>query len=54
MKQYEYECICGYVWIDDVQTYWDNCHTCPMCNERTKITVEPYESLPPDKLDRGN
>ena len=50
---YEYECICGYIWIDDAQTYWSNSHTCPMCGEQMRIIVELYESLSPDKLNRG-
>ena len=53
MKQYEMECICGYIWTDDAQIYWDNLHSCPMCGEKMKIIPKPYESLPPDKLNRG-
>ena len=47
MQQYEYEGICGYIWIDSER------QSCPMCGENTSITAEPYESLPPDKLNRG-
>ena len=47
MKQYEYECACGYIWIDNTN------NGCPMCGEEANITAEPYESLPPDKLNRG-
>ena len=47
MRQYEYECACGYVWIDSER------QPCPMCSEEVNITAEPYESLPPDKLNRG-
>jgi len=45
--QYEYECICGYVWIDSEN------QGCPMCGEQTQITAEKYNSLPPNKLNRG-
>ena len=41
-KQYEFECPCGYVWIDSQNS------GCPMCNETDGITVEPYESKHPD------
>ena len=47
MQQYEYECICGYVWIDSERL------PCPTCGDDTNITAEPYESLSPDKLNRG-
>ena len=56
MKQYEYEyeCACGYIWIDDGTFGWTSENNgCPMCGETTNITAEPYESLPPDKLNRG-
>jgi len=40
-KQYEFECVCGFVWID-----CEN-NGCPMCDETNKITVESYESKHP-------
>lgn len=45
-KQYEYECICGHIWIDSEN------QGCPMCSEQTQITAEKYESLPPESFDR--
>ena len=47
MQQYEFECVCGHVWIDSERL------PCPMCGDDTNITAEPYESLSPDKLNRG-
>ena len=47
IRQSEFECTCGYVWIDSEN------NDCPMCGETTIILAEPYESLPPDKLNRG-
>ena len=44
--QYEYECICGYAWIDSEN------NGCPMCGESAKIIGEPYQSLPPESFDR--
>ena len=45
-QQYEFECICGYIWIDNER------QSCPMCDGDTNITAEPYESLPPNELNR--
>ena len=45
-QQYEYECICGYVWIDSEN------NGCPMCSEQTQITAEKYESLPPENFSK--
>lgn len=45
-KQYEYECDCGYVWIDSEN------NGCPMCGEQTQITAEKYSSLQPETFDR--
>ena len=41
-KQYEFECICGHVWIDDTND------GCPMCGEKIQIITESYDSLPPE------
>jgi len=41
-KQYEFECICGHVWIDDTN------NGCPMCGEKIQIITESYDSLPPE------
>lgn len=45
-KQYEYECQCGYVWLDNEN------NGCPMCGEKTKITATEYKSLPPEKFNK--
>jgi len=39
--QYEYECICGYFWIDSEN------NGCPMCGEDTEIKIYNYVSVPP-------
>lgn len=41
-KQYEFECSCGYIWIDSKN------NSCPMCGEQVSITATPYESKQPD------
>lgn len=46
MNQYEYECVCGYIWIDSER------QPCPMCGESAQITAEPYESS--TDFDRGH
>jgi len=38
----EYECGCGYVWIDD------NGISCPLCGNRYDIVYRPYEIQQPD------
>ena len=43
-KQYEFECKCGYVWIDSQNK------PCPMCGNEIGITPQPYESLPPNSF----
>jgi len=44
---YEYECICGYIWIGSEN------NGCPMCDvEPCLIAVQDYENLPPDKLNQ--
>jgi len=55
MQQYEYECICGYIWTDAERTSYADSENdgCPMCGGQVNITAEPYTSLPPDKLNRG-
>lgn len=46
VKQYEYECICGYVWIDD-QNYG-----CPMCGAKEQIVRREYTIKQPCEFDR--
>lgn len=46
-RQYEYECICGHIWIDSEK------QACPMCGEQWDIITEPYESLPPESFERS-
>ncbi len=41
-KLYEFECSCGYIWID-----FKN-QGCPMCGNEVGITVEDYETKHPD------
>ena len=43
-RQYEFECPCGYIWIDSQR------HPCPMCSNEVGITATPYESKHPDKF----
>ena len=45
-RQYEYECICGYIWIDSETL------PCPMCRQ-WPISQIPYESLPPENFAHG-
>ena len=44
--QWEYECICGHIWIDD------QLQNCPMCGERNDVTISNYESLPPEAFNK--
>lgn len=37
----EYECICGHVWIDDVN------YGCPMCGNRADVVWREYEIQQP-------
>lgn len=45
-KQYEFECTCGYIWI--------NCENtgCPMCTEKDGISVKPYEIKQPKNFNK--
>lgn len=43
-KQYEFECPCGYIWINCGNT------GCPMCSETNGITVKPYEIKQPKEF----
>lgn len=43
-QQYEYECVCGHIWIDNEN------NSCPMCCERNDIVASIYKSLPPEKF----
>lgn len=51
-KQYEYECVCGYCWIDDKNDGWLPLRGCPMCGEKIRVTITTYESLPPEKFNK--
>lgn len=46
-KQYEFECQCGYSWIDSEN------NGCPMCGEQIEITIKDYQSLPVSEFNRG-
>ena len=45
-KQYEFECVCGYCWIDSQN------NGCPMCGETIEIKAEKYEIKQPKEFDR--
>lgn len=44
--QYEFECPCGYIWIDDTN------NGCPMCSNTTDISATPYEIKQPKEFMR--
>ena len=46
LRQYEFECTCGYIWIDDHNL------GCPMCQNRNDIIRRDYNSLPPETFNR--
>lgn len=43
-KQYEFECPCGYIWVDSQN------QSCSMCSNEIGITTEPYETKHPNKF----
>jgi len=43
-RQWEYECPCGYIWIDSQN------NGCPMCGNTVGIIPQPYETKHPDKI----
>lgn len=43
-RQYEFECPCGYIWIDSEN------QPCPMCSNEVNITAIPYETKHPDNF----
>ena len=45
-KQYEFECLCGHIWIDCQNT------GCPMCSEKDGIAVKQYEIPQPKNLSK--
>lgn len=45
-RQYEYECICGHIWIDSEN------NGCPMCYETVDISVQPYEIKQPNTFNK--
>lgn len=45
-RQCEYECICGYIWIDSKN------NGCPMCGKTTGIITKPYEIKQPKEFSK--
>jgi len=43
-RQWEYDCPCGYIWIDSQN------NGCPMCGNTVGIIPQPYETKHPDKF----
>jgi len=43
-QQWEYECPCGYIWIDSQN------NGCPMCGNTVGIIPQLYETKHPDKF----
>ncbi len=41
---YEFECVCGHVWLDDAN------YGCPMCSTRMNIVRRNYKILQPEKF----
>lgn len=46
LRQYEFECDCGHIWIDDHNL------GCPMCQNHNDIIRRDYNSLPPETFNR--